>query len=379
MSRVIRTVHPVGQGGFYTEEFYDGNKNHTVVYDCGGSNKELIEKYLEEFLATPDGKKKEIDAVFISHLHADHVNGLEFLLNNADVKLLVLPQLSEEMKWEAWMYNWGRPQTDNGTTNPLIHVLFDTGEGFYNRTRILQVSSSERSDNLIDLREINGIHPNISVIGSGTRFGYGNQWLFIPYNPPTPTDEARSFVEYLRDELGEYPRFEDLPRLVKGDVIRFRELYASYFKKSHNAYSMTLFSGVYDPKSFNYSMDLERPYAFHPYFEFWYDRHYSDSPNCLYMGDFETASGFDKLKGFYSDRNLWKTIRSIQVPHHGSRYNYHRDLYEYCYWGFISAGEHNRFHHPHLDVLIDLAQDGCFPIVVTERKTTRCQFYINWK
>ena len=381
MNKVIRTIHPVGQGGFYTEEFFDGNRNHTVVYDCGGSNKELIEKYLDGFLATSDGVKKEIDAVFISHLHADHVNGLEYLLNNADVKLLVLPQLSEDMKWEAWMYNWGRPQSDQGTTNPLIHVLYGTQNGHYNRTRIMQVSS-ERSEGRIDLREVSDYYPSSSVVGSGTEFGYGNQWLFIPYNPPTPSSESRGFIEFLKDELGEYPSFEDLPKLVKGDVIRFRDLYASYFKNNHNAYSMTLFSGVMNPKSRPFYWDCDDWFFdWIPYVKYqrWGVERYRQSPNCLYTGDFEVASGFYGLKGFYDHLCLWETIRAIQVPHHGSRHNYHEDLYEYSLWGFISAGEHNRFHHPHLDTLINLEQHGCYPVLVTERESTRRQFSIIWK
>lgn len=34
--RIIRTFHPVGQGAFYSESFYDVDGfRYNVVYDCG--------------------------------------------------------------------------------------------------------------------------------------------------------------------------------------------------------------------------------------------------------------------------------------------------------------------------------------------------------
>ena len=87
--KVTRIIHPVGQGGFYTETFSNGTEEKTFVYDCGGFDraKRKMENYLKSFL--PKGKpKRQIEAVFISHFHADHINGLQYLLDNAEVKTL---------------------------------------------------------------------------------------------------------------------------------------------------------------------------------------------------------------------------------------------------------------------------------------------------
>ena len=38
--KVVRTFHPVGQGVFYSERFYEGtlqNVTHNIVFDCGVS------------------------------------------------------------------------------------------------------------------------------------------------------------------------------------------------------------------------------------------------------------------------------------------------------------------------------------------------------
>ena len=87
--KVTRIIHPVGQGGFFTETLSEGKKEATFVYDCGGFDKakKKMKDYLDSFL--PKGKtKKQIEAVFISHFHADHINGLQYLRENAEVKYL---------------------------------------------------------------------------------------------------------------------------------------------------------------------------------------------------------------------------------------------------------------------------------------------------
>ena len=104
--KVTRIIHPVGQGGFYSETFYNGEQEATFVYDCGGfdGGKNKMENYLKSFLPK-DGSKKKIEAVFVSHFHVDHINGLQYLLNNAEVKYLFLPLLTENILIEALIYN----------------------------------------------------------------------------------------------------------------------------------------------------------------------------------------------------------------------------------------------------------------------------------
>lgn len=75
---MIRTFHSVGQGAFYSEDF----DNFKMVYDCGSyKNKDLIENEVKNSFDT----KEVIDAVFVSHFHEDHINGLEFLLKTIEL------------------------------------------------------------------------------------------------------------------------------------------------------------------------------------------------------------------------------------------------------------------------------------------------------
>lgn len=64
---VIRTIHPVGQGAFYTEKFYnegEDNAEHTVVFDCGsktkigGAKKVCIERIVNNSLDSDSRQAK---------------------------------------------------------------------------------------------------------------------------------------------------------------------------------------------------------------------------------------------------------------------------------------------------------------------------------
>lgn len=121
--KITRIIHPVGQGGFYTETLSNETQEATFVYDCGGFDKakKKMKNYLDSFL--PKGKsQKQIEAVFISHFHADHINGLQDLLEKAMVKYLFLPQLTEEVLLEAFVYNFCLTGTYNYTNRFLMNL-----------------------------------------------------------------------------------------------------------------------------------------------------------------------------------------------------------------------------------------------------------------
>ena len=95
--RVQRIIHPVGQGAFYSEQLVsDSGKKFTVVYDCGCGMKDQIpqevESIIEEWLKDID----QIDILFLSHFHNDHINGFDLLRNKA--KVVVLPYVSNTIK-----------------------------------------------------------------------------------------------------------------------------------------------------------------------------------------------------------------------------------------------------------------------------------------
>ncbi|MGN0033231.1 MAG: MBL fold metallo-hydrolase [Candidatus Limimorpha sp.] len=91
---LVRIIHPVGQGGFYTESLKIDNKEYLYVYDCGSVTAGEPEKTIQS--AIPDGQ--DIEILFISHFDEDHVNGIKELVNHRTIKKVVLPQI-DKLHW----------------------------------------------------------------------------------------------------------------------------------------------------------------------------------------------------------------------------------------------------------------------------------------
>lgn len=100
MMENYRHQHAVGQGFFHTAELReDGLSRLRYVYDCGAMKKYAaardvqIDSYVKSAVADP-----VIDILFLSHVHYDHVSGVERLLaseTGLNVDTIVLPLLSE--------------------------------------------------------------------------------------------------------------------------------------------------------------------------------------------------------------------------------------------------------------------------------------------
>lgn len=72
---LFRTIHPVSQGGFYTERFKEiaslKKKSCNVVCDCGSDTGKAgngISRYVQREIDSVFSKNEKIDIVFISHL-----------------------------------------------------------------------------------------------------------------------------------------------------------------------------------------------------------------------------------------------------------------------------------------------------------------------
>lgn len=415
-----RIIHPVGQGGFYSESLKFDNREFTVVYDCGGNGKVFMENYLKNYFPKKeeDPKKnkkkkknkkdniseKQIDAVFISHLHEDHVNGLDFLLNQFHVRYLFLPQLNKDEILEIFLYNYF--QNPESIGNSLLLELYpnydiedNNDKPYYlnTKTRVIKVphnnqdlspyreEESGSEDIIFDSQKDLNLTENeekesITCLSQGAKVFFDKKWVYIPYNPPVGTKRTidgkdyNNFEEYFKEQLNlrEFS-ISDLPSIIKKKTIsKCKKIYGDFFGSNlHNSYSMTLFSGPVNLDEFDVIPDALRKKKYkdcYGHFLCPYHGSFLRNPNCLYMGDFETEDHIGSLKGFYN--RFWRTIASIQVPHHGSNYNYEQELYRYPVKGYISVGEDNKYHHPNIDTLIGMKTMMCEPILVTEKLDT---------
>lgn len=110
--------HPIGQGLFYSSSLYlDENIAANIIFDCGSENIELIEKEIESF------NIKDVDILIISHLHFDHISGLDFLLKNKKIKTVVLPYLIPEERILIQSLNNDSPEWYNDfLSNPYSYL-----------------------------------------------------------------------------------------------------------------------------------------------------------------------------------------------------------------------------------------------------------------
>ncbi|NPV44984.1 MAG: MBL fold metallo-hydrolase [Firmicutes bacterium] len=87
--------HNVGQGLFYTGEIkLDNIKTFRFIYDCGSSSAENVNRSIMNFKKANEWDG--IDLLILSHLHKDHVNGLDKLFNEYEVNQVILPYFSPE-------------------------------------------------------------------------------------------------------------------------------------------------------------------------------------------------------------------------------------------------------------------------------------------
>lgn len=383
---VIRTFHSVGQGGFYTETFDDKDDKHIVVYDCGGNSSESMEKYLDSLF--PKNQEQQIDAVFVSHLHDDHINGLQYLFDHKHkyihVKRLFLPQFSTEKVFEVLLYN---AINSLGFTkiNDFIVELNESVQngGMYGETRIVTI---DEADDDIDNRENTIQDIPLDTNNQSVRSGYRIRkdiWRYIPYNAKTPKPIWNNLGDSeLQSEL---KRIYDLPiKQQANEIVRFVErhkvetckmIYEALYKSIHNGQSMTVFSGLLkkDINELKIYSNLYEAFChciFAPYNLYKNDK--MISTNFLYTGDFEAKSSknMSALELFYKRQGVWDTICGIQIPHHGSRNNYNEELYKGRYFAVASAGAESQYGHPNIDTMTNIAQQDCMPLLVTEHKNT---------
>lgn len=386
--KVTRIIHPVGQGGFYTETLSNGTQEATFVYDCGGFDnaKSKMAKYLDSFL--PKVKpKKQIEAVFISHFHTDHINGLQYFLENAEVKYLFLPQLTEEVMMEAMVYNYYTTKQSNEVNNFLIKLY--RGEAQFGPeerpTKIIQVDYSNDSrvpeefdegifsENVLKLRAWNWNQSEtidlstIKILPASTMLHCG-KWLYIPYNSKVIQKKKDDLRKKLSGLLGTNITVENLPSLLGNLTVKAcKAIYEKVFGPQQNQTSMPLFSGTLEKtlrcrcKCFPECECYHHCDCLVPY-------RYCCNPNFLYTGDFEPNKNVESMRNFYG--KYWKKIATIQVPHHGSVNNYNSELYEHPVRGIVSVGNDNTYHHPDIDTLINIQGEGCRPVIVTEDKSS---------
>lgn len=304
-----RCFFNVGDALFAIEQI-DG---HNFVYDCGGQNMSLVESAIKKAF----NKGDEIEAVFVSHYDADHINGIFFLLKHCRVKRLILPMMTNTIKLILLILQNYKGGLDEFIIDPEEYVRKISQETkiiFVNDDRDYpSVSGNVRN---ISFDELSQLPKNRNWIKSGTRITDDTSlcWVYIPMCIVTLTYKQEvDFIAKLHDLLGlpaptgkvdvkqfwkdhklyggEKDKTSDKAYILNKVKTAIQTIIPDLDDKGINAASQTLYSG---PCCHSKPIRI----------------------GCLYMGDFDAKENWDKLKPVYGA--LQKNVRIVQVPHHGS-------------------------------------------------------------
>ena len=349
--KLIRTFHPVGQGAFYSEEFFDTNGKclFRVVYDCGSLKSCKLQKNSEGRLLTRHDIEKRvsdaflddhgIDLLFISHLDDDHVNLIPFFepFQNRQIRRVVLPLLTAEERYMLTGYHLIHSR-NRKISDALNSIINSPEEYLGNDTKVTFVrpADGERSlmgnevdDEGVEVDDLQKEVPSLTKISIGNNLsdnGRMLRWLLIPYNHKP--DRYSDLKDELENVFGKGFQISNLkdPDFVIRNLQRLRRCYKA-LPDGINRNSMALYSGPRDGACSSIGEvvggDIWGRYCPCDQFaEYWLDRvlrHELSSifhgcTGCLYTGDLSL-----------DDVNLMKTFRRyvgnlgmVQLPHHGS-------------------------------------------------------------
>lgn len=317
--KMIRTFHPVGHGAFYTERFYDDDDNNiaNVVFDCGcfePGKKQTCETRIKAAVDNAFPENCDIDALFVSHFHVDHINGIQHLIGRYNVKKIYIPYLPDWVIIESYLFNCIAEDDVRCGANELIEAVYNN-----------------RFDAPYELIE-----------GAAcVKILCASNWCYKMFTPKTA--KRTDFLSKIKQKMpgvivNNTIDFNKLKEIIKRQGIEFcRDIYAKIYNCNHNSYSLTLFSG-----------SCLRPV----------------SHNCLYMGDYKAKGKLTELKQFYFAE--FSSIGVLQIPHHGSEHNLNHSLYRKGMECIISSGEYDFYNHPDLKTIKAILNSGAICHKITE-------------
>lgn len=327
-----RYFYPVGQGAFYSEVFNDdAGFQCAVVYDCGTETAEKdflavggkkLNDQISDFATSFSSRKRFLDFLFISHLHADHVNGISDLIRQLPPKKIVLPMLPQNMILVSRIANLVRYGDSAIEADELIQSLY-----YAERSDVIGVSPAEQDEEKIESKVLYPLTPS-SILDSGSALNVGvdSFWRYRPFNSIALKDPR---VPVLLNEVRKIPGvLIDDALDLRNALDHLEELKGAYKTAMRNA-NDNLYTLVVESEPLSGIADKDKLYDSH----------------CVYFGDFEPHD--DTWNRFLAVINDYDQVGTIQVPHHGSKSNWRKDILSAnAKLAIISSGSSNRYHHP---------------------------------
>lgn len=327
-----------------------------------------------------------IDLLFLSHFHADHINGLDELKKHYRIRTVVLPKLTEEarilVKLENYLEYGGfstalidNPQTYFGERTLIIQVeaIGDQGPvtGAENLDIVpIEVLPADQADKpIIPPSIVNDPEEKTPTVPSGTPIRLRTKntpfWEYLPYNYEFAgrRSEFLKLLEAVGIELTTLHTLEQVLDKQKPLTTAYRQLDGDL-----NENSLVVYSGPLTEE-----VQLVHKGISHAYWPHFY--HKVKEAGCLYLGDANLSVPFIVPDLQRRLAHQWSKIRTIQVPHHGAIKNFNPAIVTAGMHAIISYGTTNSYGHPSTYVIGQLNRLGATPALVTEQLETAVYSY----
>lgn len=361
ISKVERILHPVGQGAFYSESFYEanGHKCRTVVYDCGSTPKTYIEEEIDSFFSNGDS----VDILFISHFDNDHISGLEKLKKTCTIDTVVMPLLNSIQK----IY-----MLCNGVNKTLI----TNPESFFANSRVVFVQPTNLDDPgaQAENRDVKYAELDESI-NNGDRIIFEQYWVYIPCNYDYAKRHSdliaslRNLDEFRKVDFENKSQIDEIVMSADKTLLgNIKRIFKNMMPDGSNRISMMLYSGPSQSTKGIFAqceLNLLKDCSIH--------NELFIGSAALYLGDTD-LNQLGILQQLSNDiGNLQENIVLIQLPHHGSKKNFKDDLLQFGSMDskkiFVASfGVNNRYGHPSYSIMEKIIISRNLFYAVTEKR-----------
>ncbi|MBZ9859094.1 MBL fold metallo-hydrolase [Mesorhizobium sp. CA12] len=417
-----RIQQPVGQGFFHTAMLVEDGSVFHYVFDCGSMStyKAARNARIKAYRKTV-APSQVLDVLFISHAHADHLNGLEQLLApGLGVDTIVMPLLDAVDRLLAF----GRdlvedaasaqnvfyrdfivdPASALGRFNPrqilMIRPSHDgpgapgsDGDGFGgpdggrhigidpSQARLGWKAAGRGSVQIEDRKDQGGSDPLVALVDDTVAVAVplkaSKFWLLAPYVDPAVGVEQKRFKGALAAELrssGAHALARKINSLSAGDVAQIVKkhtaaLSAAYasIAKNLNVTSLCLYSGLAPQSS-----SLKGLYAWHSGHWQHSDAGAGERIGWLTTGDAALKERHRRKSFLEHFGKLLARVVTLTLPHHGSDHNFDRELLTAtaAEMFVVAAARYGTWRHPGSHVVQEVASAGRFVSVVTSSESS---------
>lgn len=340
--RMLRTIHPVGQGGFASEYFI--KTKSTFIYDCGSltsmGSQSAKEQFIDASLMAGD-----VDCLFISHFDKDHVSLIPALKAKRRIKRVVIPLVDKTTE------NLVRTLFDS---SELAELLLNPEEAFGGDVTVYRVEPFDREP--VEMGEpidFGGTAAGRPQSGQAWRV-QGEDWEYAFFNVRADrrVKEFTKACQALRKPI-DTDSLDDIDYVLsrKKDLKQiYKQMEGGINQNSLLVYSGPI-GGVEGAIQDRWLTDCCWPFCC--------------EIGCFYTGDYDCTDLSLVIRSLGKRKDL---IGTIQIPHHGSKKSWDAGLVlnsERRY--FMQCGSTNTYGHPAMSVIQSVYEkDPCACVSVIQ-------------